>query len=293
MATIKYKKSKKAKKTLKRLKNKNFKKLNCSPKSEFKFTCYNTNTILQLKKAWNDKNNTNKINSNKPKKIWQTLKNNYKDVCNDELCWLEKLQLKNKINTKKLFAPSAPKSWDSNPTEWLSSIDILNVLKQFEKKYPTFKFLGPSPIDFDKKKSFNQCVWNTLCKFNLKNYINKGYNKIGIIFNTDPHYLGGSHWICVFIDIEKNFIYYFDSTADTIPHEIKKFIEKVKLQGNSLNIKLKFLENKTQHQLGDTECGIYVLVVLILLLKNKWEPKDFKKRIPDKKMIEVRDVLFN
>ena len=41
----------------------------------------------------------------------------------------------------------------------------------------------------NKKKLFGQCVWNDLCNFNLETYIKKGKNKIGIIFNTDPHHL--------------------------------------------------------------------------------------------------------
>ena len=39
---------------------------------------------------------------------------------------------------------------------------------------------------------------------------------------------------------------------------------------------------------------MYVLVIIILLLKNKKQPHDFDKiRIPDKKMIEIRNILFN
>jgi len=33
--------------------------------------------------------------------------------------------------TKYTFAPDAPKTWRNNPTEWLTSTDIINVMKQF------------------------------------------------------------------------------------------------------------------------------------------------------------------
>ena len=36
---------------------------------------------------------------------------------------------------KYTFAPKAPDEWKENPTEWLTSIDILEVMKQYEKKY--------------------------------------------------------------------------------------------------------------------------------------------------------------
>ena len=47
-----------------------------------------------------------------------------------------------------------------------------------------------------------KCVWEELCKFELEKQIEKGKNKIGIIFNLDKHYQSGSHWVSLFIDIE-------------------------------------------------------------------------------------------
>ena len=280
---------------MKKTQKKKFIKLNCSPKSQFKFTCLNTKTLYKLKNAWNKKNK-NKIKSNNEKDIWIFLKKHIKD-CNNEKCWIDKL-LKNKNKTQKikkdLFRPVSPESWKNNPIEWLSSNDIIEVMKQYEIKFPTFKFLGPSPIDFNFKKIFNQCVWEDLCKFNLKNLLDLGYKKIGIIFNTDPHYKSGAHWVCLFIDLSLNYIYFFDSTGDKPQIQIVNLIKKIKRQAIQLNINLELIINKKQHQKGDTECGMYVLVIIILLLKNKKQPHDFDKiRIPDKKMIEIRNILFN
>ena len=64
----------------------------------------------------------------------------------------------------------------------------------------------------------------------------KGKRKIGIIFNTDPHYLDGSHWICMFIDTRKKYIFYFDSNADKTPKQINNFVNKIISQGNSIGI---------------------------------------------------------
>ena len=60
--------------------------------------------------------------------------------------------------------------------------------------------MGPSPIDYDTHLVSDECVWEELCKFNLKNTINNGKRKIGIIFNLDPHFKGGSHWVAMFIN---------------------------------------------------------------------------------------------
>ena len=195
-------------------------------------------------------------------------------------------------------------------------------MRQYEHEYPSFKFIGPSPIDFNKKKLFGQCVWNKLCKFNLKSYLKKGISKFGIIFNTDPHYLSGSHWICMYISIPLKIIYYFDSNADSTPPQILKFIKKIQDQAKDLGYKLTYIKNTTKHQKSDTECGMYVLYVITQLLKkerkhiqmnmhksikrkmkgkllsttkkNKKLVTDlFKKRIPDKKMLTLRKELFN
>ena len=52
-------------------------------------------------------------------------------------------KLLNKLDNKKklinnFFAPFAPNEWKKNPNEWLSSIDISKVMKQYEKKYKNF-----------------------------------------------------------------------------------------------------------------------------------------------------------
>ena len=200
---------------------------------------------------------------------------------------------KNKFNTNNIFAPFAPPSWKQNPVEWLNSYDIINVMKQYEKKYPKFKFIGPSPIDFDKKLEYNQCVWNELCNINLKNLINKGIRYIGIVFNTDTHDKSGSHWICMYINLEEKYIFYFDSNADKIPDEITEFENKLIKQANNIGIKLKLIHNQVEHQKTNTECGMYVLTVIILLLKKIKKPKDFNKRLSDKLMIYLRKVIFN
>ena len=84
---------------------------------------------------------------------------------------------------------------EKNPNEWLNSLDISRVMKQYENDYKCFDFLGPSPIDFDTFKENNECVWDEICNFDLNKSYTKGKRKFGFIFNLDPHYKGGSHWV--------------------------------------------------------------------------------------------------
>lgn len=295
------KKSKKISKNRSKKRSKNrskkeFKKLNCSLKKEFDFTCFTSNSLEKLKQKWNRTHPASKILTNNPKEIWNKLKDQLDNKCTTEKCWLNQKFIKKDLDSELssyTFAPVAPEKWKKNPNEWLTSDDIIRVMKQYEYKYPEFIFIGPSPIDYDNKKLFGQCVWNKLCNFNLKRQIKRGKKKIGIIFNTDPHTLPGAHWICMFIDINNNYIYYFDSNADRTPKQVNKFANNIIKQGTALGIKFKYLKNDTEHQKGDTECGMYVLYVITQLLKNKMTPKNFDKRVTDKEMEELRKVLFN
>ena len=72
--------------------------------------------------------------------------------------------------------------WKDNINEWLSSIDIDQFMRQYEHAHKDFIFLGPSPIDFDSKKIYGECVWEELCHFNLRKLLKRNKKKIGVIF---------------------------------------------------------------------------------------------------------------
>ena len=154
----------------KRKSRKKFAAEKCSPKpskESLKFSCYTSTTLHKLRDIWNKRRPDSKITSNDPREIWDALKILMATTCNRESCWLRKLFKKNKLSSKLrnyTFAPKQPKEWKKNPYEWLSSVELLQVMKQYENAYPSFEFLGPSPIDYDAKKMFGECVWEELCE---------------------------------------------------------------------------------------------------------------------------------
>ncbi len=275
---------------------KNFKKNSCSPSSNNKYTCYNNESLLKMKTLWNMRHPDRKILSTNAKDIWEGLKNNMHNVCNNEKCWLKQQFMDNNLTTELslyTFAPSAPETWIGNPNEWLNSNDIIKVMQQYEHKYKNFDFIGPSPIDFDTVID-DVCVWPEICNFDLIKQIKKNKTKIGFIFNLDKHDMGGSHWLTLFVDVNNKFILFFNSTGDEPTQEIRKLIERIQKQANSINLDLKYLENKKNHQRENTECGIYCLYCISELLENNKEPEYFlTHRIPDKKMEELRYHFFN
>jgi hypothetical protein len=274
-------------------------KKNCSPLGENDYTCYTDKSLQIMKNLWNAKHEDCPIEDNDSKIIWTKLKGFMGDVCDTESCWLKQNFIKNKLNVELLnytFSPEAPDEWKDNPRTWLSSVDIEKVMKQYEVKYKNFKFIGPSPIDFDTKKMYSECVWDELCKFSLQNMLDKGVNMIGIIFNTDPHTKGGAHWISMFINLKKNKIYYFDSVGDPIPEEIDIFVERVQDEGSKIKRKIYYEDTEgIGHQKQDTECGIYSLYFIVKMLENVdfSEFNSPSKLIHDDDIVKYRKIFFN
>jgi len=277
-------------------------KLNCSPKPKNEindFSCYTNQSLFKLRDLWNARHPDVKINASSPKEIHKLLSEKLNKVCNKESCWLKQKVAFGVIdnNIKDSFAPETPPEWKKNPNEWLSSIDIMNVMQQYEKAYKCFDFIGPTPIDFDTKKLYGECVWDELCNFSLKEQIKKGKTKIGIIFNTDPHNKPGQHWISMFINIKKKQIFFFDSTGDKPPKEIKVFVDRIKEQGLKLNPKIVFKYDSNEgveHQYGNTECGVYSLFFIVHMLEDKLTTHYLKTHIlKDEYMNKFRHVYFN
>ena len=119
---------------------KKFVKLNCSPTNKNKqrpYTCYDDEDLIKLKDVWNSRHSDAKIESKDPKVIWDMLKIYYSKTCDRESCWIKDLVRGTRLEKELMdsFAPQSPSEWKKNPNEWLSSVDILEVMGQYEKKY--------------------------------------------------------------------------------------------------------------------------------------------------------------
>ena len=287
---------------IKSIKNVNLEKINCSPKPKGEindFSCYTNKSLYKLRDLWNARHPDVKITSNSPKEIHRFITEKLSGICNKESCWLNQKAEFGPLQSDMAdsFAPESPAEWKKNPNEWLSSIDIMNVMKQYEKAYRCFDFIGPTPIDFDTRKLYGECVWDELCNFSLADQIKNGKTKIGIIFNTDPHNRPGQHWISMFINIKKKEIFFFDSTGDKPMPQIMALVDNIKDQGLKLKKKIifKFDSNEgIEHQYGNTECGIYSLYFIVHMIEDKTTDHYLKTHIlKDKYMNKFRHVYFN
>jgi hypothetical protein len=274
----------------------------CSPSNtKYKYTCFSKNALINISNKYNLHHPNNPINIKASKKnIYDELQNRFKSICDDEHCWLK--QTDNLSVEKKYFIPTKPCEWYKNPNTWLNSLDIENVIKQYQELYNDFHFLGIFPIDFQEKNSLGQCISQELCNLDINKFIKSKQTKLGAVFNLDKHNEPGSHWVALYICLDEtnsNFgVHYYDSVANPIPKEIKKFMlhikkyitTKNKSTKNSLKFKLK--QNIYQHQYKNTECGVYSMHFLLECLKDTKSDIIYKTIIKDDEIAKFRDIYF-
>jgi len=195
---------------------------------------------------------------------------------------------------KKWLRPPMPTGWKEDPDMWLNSEDIRRVMVQYEEAFPNFKFLGPFPIDFSAPDPYHKaetpkCMNTEICELNFQKESLNRKTCIGIIFNTDPHDKGGSHWIANFIDIKRKRCYYFDSYGMKPPKQIHKFMQWLGIQ----EPKIKLGWNGRRFQYSNTECGMYCMYFLDRMISGESFLHFCRRSPPDSFMLDMRDWMFS
>ena len=283
--------AKESRRRKKHKKNHHTRKNICNPNARknkvSKDSCFTSHALELLKKLYNKENPSTPIRESNPIHILREMKSRTSQTCENDSCLINSFTANprdRKMLKTLLYPPPRPSEWNlSNPGKdediWLSDKDIKDVLNQYEHAYSYFAFIGPSPIDYNTKLEDDNCVCPKLCNINIETYLHpkdgkSPITKLGIVFNLDPHYKRGSHWVALFVDMVEDFIFYFDSTAAKIPKLIRQLVKTIQSQGESLNIPkhFSFHENtRTQHQRSNTECGMYCLYFIITMLLREKE----------------------
>lgn len=271
----------------------------CAPNNKDNdYSCFSKEGLLKIINAWNKEFPKNKINF-KPSDsliiLWKRLDRKLKKTCSTEWCWTEQKFVKNYSDEKLkkfTFKPKQPKKWEENHREWLTTSDIENVLKQYTKKHSDFVFIGPVPIDFDKKYGPGFCIVDELCKINLNNLLKKKKYRLGIVFNLDAHDQPGSHWVAMFADFYKNEIYYWDSYGSNAPEEVHTLMNRLKSQGSEIGRDIKIMVNNVRHQYKNSECGVYCIYFIVKLLEGSSYEDIINKKVDDDTMETNRDHFF-
>lgn len=196
---------------------------------------------------------------------------------------------------KDYLRPRRPKAWEKDPDRWLDNFNILHVMKHYEVAYPWFRFLGVFPIDFSAPNPYNKhggCLNQEVCSLNILREHRRGIRGIGMVFNLDPHYKGGSHWVALYInleDIKKPFVGFFDSYGYKTPAFIDQFMRSLTLQVKACQLGY----NARRFQYGGSECGMFSIYFLICMIHGISFEDFCKDAVHDRSMLELRKVLFS
>lgn len=249
----------------------------CSPNNNNLFTCFSNEDLVKIARYLEDKTGNTihiprKFTISARKQLWTDIRRNVGNLskCSEDYCMIKNqdiLDILGKVEIEKKFRPEKPELWNRNKTTWLSTVDIRKVMKQYEEKHHDFKFIGPTPIDFDTRFNKYYCVNNDLCNFNLESLLKQGKKRIGIVFNLDPHHMKGSHWVSLFIDVNTGGSYFFCSYGVKPNNQIQILMERIFNQGNNLIMKKKIDINR----LDDTHT---VARKFTMISKNKLRVDD-------------------
>ena len=242
--------------------------------------------VERLRQVYNSTHSP-KIPAGSAEQTWKRLQARFHEQC--------KTGQSSCILASMMHKPKAPDAWSVNRYEWLSSDDIMAIEKEYMKLFEGYAFLGCVPIDFDLKDDYGKCMVSTLCSVQLKTLRDQGKDRIGIVFNTDPHDGPGEHWIALYADFRKELehpqITYFDSYAQKPEKEVQVLMRRWKEQWDALKAHpqpVKLAYNKTRHQYKNSECGMYCLYYHYSCLTGT----SMDERIPDDVVNSFRNLLF-
>jgi hypothetical protein len=200
----------------------------------------------------------------------------------------EKTQL-----ARKYLRPAMPQAWKTDPDTWLDSNNISAVLNQYEEAYPDFEFMGPFPIDFAAPDPYNpgekKCLMTEICELRVTKALHNGTKSVGIVYNLDPHFKSGSHWVANYVDIENHECYYFDSYGMAPPMQVARFMKWLTTQ----DPKMKLFYNSRRLQFNNTECGVYSIYFIIRMLEGDKFLQITRRKPKDSDMLDLRDWLFS
>lgn len=320
--------------------------IKCAPGRKFENgSCLTTGELVEMAKAYNkthgdkinlsaipkdiinnnidDKNKEN-TNGSKYKEKYQKYEikikkfllkefnKNLGNKCKTQKCWTEQKFMENMDEEKKEYIqtktmrPSGP----STGREWLNTVNIDEVLGQYENVYTDFSYLGTMPRDFQNHDFLKQDE-----KF-YKDLFKSGKTRVGMVYNTDKLGGKGEHWNAMFTDFKQGLVLFFDSYGVEPGKETQKHMELLKkvmqetcgemaksdYNHNNLSkqtaegglkcnlIKLK--NNENRHQFKGSECGVYSINFILRMLRGDKFDDICNDKIPDDKINKCRRVYF-
>lgn len=267
--------------------------MKCAPGKGDGVTCFSHGAIMRLARAYNEKHKDNPIKLTHDKHtIHRELKKRLKNTCNEnEKCWITQpfaRTIKDEEIHKRTFLPSGP----SRTLDWLSTTHIDEAMYQMRNLYSDFHFLGAVPMDFDDER----LSFLGIRDINFGDLYQRGYYRLGIVFNTDESWKPGQHWVAAFIHLEKRQVYYFDSVGMQPEKRVRFFLVRALLfllrKHRCAFEDIDIMYNYRPHQRENTECGVYCINWLRRILRGETFLDIIESRMGDDEVSKCRKVYF-
>ena len=249
----------------------------CSPHISFDgISCIQLHSLVEMAKAYNKFMDKNAIKLNDKdetldpvqykKYLIKQFDEQLGDTCSTQNCWTKQdfikyLKKSTHDEVKKYtFRPPGPEG----KFEWLNTFNINDVMTQYEKKHPDFKYLGTVPMDFDSLPQLG------LKNLKVKDLHEKGIKQIGLVLNLDNHNEDGSHWVGLYAHFQKG-VYYFDSYGANPEPRVRELMKRIYKQcKKDLGCKdYTARYNKIRHQYKNSECGVYSMNFIERMLEEE------------------------
>lgn len=239
---------------------------------------------------------------------------------------ISNLRLYNML-TKYTFRPEGPKEC----CEWLSNFDIMDVIKQYEFVHSDFKLLGVVPIDFYKLDAYvisdNNFDLDTISKtydkiavvFNLDYssgngthwtslFCNLKTNELYYFDSVGDYPIYGQHDKPYIIDFMKKITLWILKNTGVNVNEVNdlfEYIKKNKIYVDNKNYvngvqrneyksyPIKIMINRSPHQNGSSECGVYSLNTIIRLLEGESFEEIIRMKLTDSQVQKCRKTYFS
>jgi hypothetical protein len=270
----------------------------CAPGNSYdNRSCMTVQSLIKLTNAYNRDNTHDKIelidgaeNKDPVKYKRYLLKKLKKKIykCKNQRCWLEQGFARNLTNSDKntiinnTFRPDGPKG----RFEWLNTLHIDEMMKQYESVYKDFKFLGAVPMDFDDLPNVG------IKNLNFSELENKGIHKLGIVFNLDEHYKSGSHWVGFYADLKTGIIRFLDSYGIKEDERVTNLVNRMLKYMRKKGINGTYEYNQVRHQYKGSECGVYSINFIIRMLRGDTFKDICNEKTSDDKINRCRNKYF-
>jgi len=268
----------------------------CAPGIQFDgISCMPLSLIISAAEAFNEvSSNKIKLHHNlevlNPRKYKKYLikEMNSRNDCDSQQCWKDKKfisSMKQKAREELLkytWRPPGP----TGKNEWLNTLHINDTMRQYEKLYPSFKYLGTVPADFDDIPQLG------IKNLDLTDMKKKGKTQFGIVFNLDESHESGSHWNALYINSEKGQVYFFDSYGSQPEPRVRKLMRRISKYYQDTGKPTHADYNKVRHQYENSECGVYSINFILRMLKGEEFNNICDSKVPDEKINKCRNIYF-